>query len=289
MECFENYGSDLAIDHGWMYCGSADKTVFHMHPSYELLYIPSGVVAETIVDSRTVHTEYPVIVITAPFCRHFTYYEKIPGVLPRERKPEWWAFYVGDGYYQGLPERLPPMSRLTGGANARFFDITGVEEQFIRVIELIKDLQERFEHRMYDANFTQKLAFGILITLLEKQSGRQEKPDITVRENNYVLDIVHYITNRLGEKLNTEDISHHFFVSRDKLNRDFRAYTGMSVRDFIMLSRLNMAKHLLQVSSLTVGQIAEQCGFENEIYFYAFFKKHMGSTPREYQSKQKHR
>ena len=316
MECFENYGSDLVIQFGQVCYRSRDKSLFHMHPSYEVLYIPSGIVAETLVDDQTVRTDFPMIAILAPFCRHFTYYERLPanGSGKPEPHPDteqgepwipvtacpfgcvdccsasgtasmerfWGAFYVGEEYFHGMSPSLPRLESLTGGANARFFNLSGMEERFSCVVHLIRRLRDPGAPADCIANLPQKLAFGILLELLRELSGEQTY--LSVRKRNYILEVIQYISDHLGENLKTEELAKAFFVSRDKLNRDFRVYTGMSVRDFITLSRLNLSKHLLSTSKLTVRQISERCGFENEIYFYSFFKKHTGSTPREYLS-----
>ena len=42
------------------------------------------------------------------------------------------------------------------------------------------------------------------------------------------------------------------------------------------------AMTLLAEGKLSVGQIAVQCGFASEEYFYAFFKRATGQTPLQY-------
>jgi AraC-like DNA-binding protein len=33
---------------------------------------------------------------------------------------------------------------------------------------------------------------------------------------------------------------------------------------------------------MKISELAELCGFSSDNYFYRFFKKHTGKTPREY-------
>ena len=57
---------------------------------------------------------------------------------------------------------------------------------------------------------------------------------------------------------------------------------------YIEMCRLNQAKYLLNYNmEMSVGEIAALCGFENESYFFPFFKKAVGMTPAEYRRKTK--
>ena len=49
-------------------------------------------------------------------------------------------------------------------------------------------------------------------------------------------------------------------------------------------SRMNYARELLTTTSLPIGEIAERCGYESNIYFSRQFKRKIGMTPTEYQN-----
>ncbi len=63
-----------------------------------------------------------------------------------------------------------------------------------------------------------------------------------------------------------------------------RAYkkTPLVYRDEL---RIEQAKRLLLRADTSVGDVAHECGFEDESYFGRFFKKHMGETPGEFRRK----
>jgi two-component system response regulator YesN len=61
----------------------------------------------------------------------------------------------------------------------------------------------------------------------------------------------------------------------------------MNIGDFISTARLNLARRYLEDGELTVKEISARCGFENDVYFYAFFKKHEGCTPKEFVRRKK--
>lgn len=71
-------------------------------------------------------------------------------------------------------------------------------------------------------------------------------------------------------------------LSRDRFSHLFKDITGISPRRYIMNIRLNQAAYLLTYSKLSVKQISECCGFNDQLYFSRVFKQFYGLSPREY-------
>lgn len=53
---------------------------------------------------------------------------------------------------------------------------------------------------------------------------------------------------------------------------------------YVTLYRLKYAQELLANSSLSVNEIASQCGFGDSSYFIKVFRKHFNQTPSEYRN-----
>ena len=99
----------------------------------------------------------------------------------------------------------------------------------------------------------------------------------------YIQDVLRYVAENIASAPDADTIAKHFAVSRSKLDRDFKASVGMTVHEFFETCRLNYAKSLLSSKkAYTAAEISEACGFKNETYFFAFFKKHTGLSPSEY-------
>lgn len=56
----------------------------------------------------------------------------------------------------------------------------------------------------------------------------------------------------------------------------------MTVTDYINRIRVNRATGLLRKTSLSIQQVAEQCGFSDGNYFSRIFRKFENVTPNEY-------
>ena len=50
--------------------------------------------------------------------------------------------------------------------------------------------------------------------------------------------------------------------------------------------RIEHAKYILTTTDLTLEQIAEICGYSNEVHFYRQFKQITGLTPSKYRKKE---
>lgn len=59
---------------------------------------------------------------------------------------------------------------------------------------------------------------------------------------------------------------------------------GISCYEDILNARHEMARHYLSSTSLSIRQIAELCGFDNDVHFMRQFKKRNGITPTTYRN-----
>ena len=72
-------------------------------------------------------------------------------------------------------------------------------------------------------------------------------------------------------------------VSKSSLYRKMKLATGLSPIEFIRNIRLKHGRQLLKDKSISVAEVAYECGFSNPKYFATCFKEEFGVTPKEYQ------
>ncbi len=94
-----------------------------------------------------------------------------------------------------------------------------------------------------------------------------------------------YIRENCSDEISNTEIGavfgyHPFYVSRMLKERK-----GITLRQYIINSRLKYAKCLLEVTSKTVNEIADETGFTDSSYFTKVFKGEFGMTPKEYRNK----
>lgn len=65
------------------------------------------------------------------------------------------------------------------------------------------------------------------------------------------------------------------------ITRVFKKETGYSIKSYIIREKMLMARQLLQTTSLSVGSVAMQLGYNNFSHFSAAYKKEFGISPGE--------
>lgn len=93
---------------------------------------------------------------------------------------------------------------------------------------------------------------------------------------------IQYIKEHIAEDLSLATVSSFVSYSPIHFHNCFKAATGKTLREYIEDVRIKKSIHLLSTTSLTLTEIASQCGFSSQSYFSYVFKKKMNMTPRDY-------
>ncbi|MGN1123952.1 MAG: helix-turn-helix domain-containing protein, partial [Eubacterium sp.] len=91
-----------------------------------------------------------------------------------------------------------------------------------------------------------------------------------------------YIAESLNENLTVDKLAKIINMSSSHFSRVFKRQTGFSPYDYVLISRLNRAKYLLQVTDMTVASIAYETGFNSESNFIYFFTENEGISPGKF-------
>lgn len=109
--------------------------------------------------------------------------------------------------------------------------------------------------------------------------------EIASDEINIVDRVKRYLELNRDKDITSEDICRHIGCSRSLVSHQFKARTGMGIREYLTMLRLEDAKILLENSNLTITEIAFTVGFGSSNYFTNVFKKDTGMAPGEYRKR----
>lgn len=90
--------------------------------------------------------------------------------------------------------------------------------------------------------------------------------------------------NHADKNLSGAAVAEHVGLSPDYVGKIYRRVSGSSIGDRIGRCRIAVAKRLLAETDRDIEDIADAAGFGNLNYFYAYFKKATGSTPRQFRN-----
>lgn len=94
-----------------------------------------------------------------------------------------------------------------------------------------------------------------------------------------------FIEAHFGEAIRTEDVARHVALSQYHFSRLFKAAFETTVHQYLMGLRLNKSRHLLELSTMGVTEIALTVGYSSLSAFIHAFRRYCGVTPSEYRSR----
>ncbi|NCA68029.1 MAG: AraC family transcriptional regulator, partial [Clostridia bacterium] len=99
---------------------------------------------------------------------------------------------------------------------------------------------------------------------------------------NYINDVLLYIEKYLMTEIDPNSISKHHFISLSQLYRDFYAFTGYSIKEYIRKRRISNICEKIKCSDIPLAVIADESGCQTQQAFHKQFKSIVGMTPLEY-------
>ena len=254
------------------YSGTSERPVvmsgnFHMHNVGELIIVEKGV-STCIIDGSIKSASGSYVIYYPPHTIHqqlndpdYEYSRYLITLDP--------AYLEGSGF----PEEA--------------FVLPISQDNLCRLVEPIKLLlfysndSHMVKRELTEARYN--AVIGLIVTeLIGMLSGMPEEPAHGRR--NYISGVCRYIDQNLTDTLTLDNLAEKFFICRAKLTQDFRAQLGMSVGEYITMTRINKAKQLLNLGK-SVSETALLCGFSDAPHFIRTFSKRCGMTPAAYRAK----
>jgi len=237
----------------------------HIHNHNELLFLVSGRLRlENNLD--TVEVDAPAVILHNSCTMHRA--ELLEGTYER------YVINFDDSTLDAVPGL---------GESVRFFKNANMT--VVRLTPEMKRILENYAAR-YAAMDADNGSQNALTCLILYEIANFCSPGNTVGVRAaipYVNDVMYYIIRHYGESVRLDDLAARFYISRAKLAADFRKTTGMTVKQYTTLVRMNAARGMI-LDGASVSDVGHACGYSNMSNFTSTFAKYFGESPAKYRS-----
>lgn len=99
-----------------------------------------------------------------------------------------------------------------------------------------------------------------------------------------VIQSLDYIYDHLHEKITLTGIAAHLSLTPQYFSRLFRKETGVTLTEYIMRKRIEVAQNMLKFSQYSAVEISNYLSFSSHSHFIHKFRQYTGMTPKAYQA-----
>ena len=158
--------------------------------------------------------------------------------------------------------------------------------------EYMDCFNDLFEHR--DAGFADDLyresillkLFAILAKHHTLHTQKNNYGEAGYSDNTYVNHAIDYINKMYMQGITVTDIADNIGISRAHLNHVFQKELNISIQNFLIDFRMHKSANLLVSTSMSIKEISNQVGYNDQLVFSKAFKKKFGMSPKSYRSSQ---
>ena len=189
----------------------------------------------------------------------------------------YWLHFKGE-QAQFYAQRLAAPVSLEPSTTSRNEDRISLFENIYSTLEMGYSIDN-----LYYASICLQYFLGSIL-FKEQYANRN---DSTSPAADTVSQCIHFMTENIEKKLTLNDLTAFAKYSSTQLTSIFKARTGYSPIDYLILLKLQKACQYLDHTKMKITQISPKVGIEDPLYFSRIFQKKMGMSPSEYRKKDK--
>ncbi len=166
---------------------------------------------------------------------------------------------------------------------------TSVEQQ----IEGMKNMADAYITKPFNLQFLQQSLKSLLANRSKLKdhftgdiSSSLKTQTVNKLDKKFINEFTSLVeSNIANDDFGVDDICKQLGISKVQLYRKVKALLNINVNDYIVETRLQKAKFLLQHEEFSIGEVAYKVGFSSPAYFSTVFKSKFGITPKAFKEK----
>ncbi len=229
---------------------------------YQIIYIDSGKAHFFINGKEHIVSAGNMVIYYPNVPQHYRYYNK-------EKTTVYWVHFTGSHVQRILDHYNIPKETgiIHSGTSPDYQWLFG---------QMIRELQTC---RPKNDEMLTLLLRNILILVNRSLEMKTKFADTTEKEITYAM---YHFRENFNKEISIDDYASECNISVCWFIRCFKQVTGQTPLQYIISLRISNAQMLLETTSYTIAQIAQEVGYDNPLYFSRLFRKQVGVSPNNY-------
>ena len=183
------------------------------------------------------------------------------------------------------PSLLPALSTVDA-EGYRFF------EPGSRIVSLCWEILRELDADSFMSKEITSALFSQLMVLCLRAVREEEdvpKDSKSLTQEDEIERIDNFFAMYPPERQTRQELAEYLHCSQRQLIRKMQALYGVSFRQKLIASRMDLARYLLRSTSKSVNEISSQVGYADNAAFFRAFRQHTGLTPAQYRKEKSKR
>ena len=243
----------------------------HAHDAHELYFLVSG--QRRYFIGHRIYDVSPGNLVIIP--KNELHRTTSPGTVGYDR----YVLFVDD-------ENLRPLAQNLGEeAFSALMDSGCIQLPPNAANQILTDMEQIEQENDLSSPYTQAFANHMVYDILLCALRYGKKKEICASESaDKIQDVARYISKHFDMPLSLQDAAAMVYMEQTYFSKRFKQLTGFGFQEYLTQTRLRAAELLLESTDLSMGEIAEQCGFTSSNYFGDVFRRWKGVSPSAYRS-----
>lgn len=160
-----------------------------------------------------------------------------------------------------------------------------------QVVSICRDILRELDGDAFLNRELSSALFSQLMILCLRVVDEKTAPTSAAEKPTTQEDEIERIDNFFAlyppEKQTRQELAEYLHCSQRQLIRKMQALYGVSFRQKLIASRMDLAKYLLRSTDKSVNEISSAVGYADNAAFFRAFRQHTGLTPAQYRKKKK--
>ena len=188
--------------------------------------------------------------------------------------------------FQSLFVEEPLRRAAAQGEGGRWLHLS--PDSYAPVAAMLAELSEEWAVGTSEGTLLARGLFLRLLVHLARRYAERGLPasvSISASQEATIAAAVRYLDEHFADSLRIEQVAASVFLSPDRFTEVFARTMGRTPRDYVRHLRLERAKTLLTITTLSISEVGQSAGFGEAPYFSRVFRAATGMTPREFRRK----